>query len=266
MKKNICYLLLIGMLGGVLQSCQKWEEENSYTPFTTLFIENYENGYKIEIDGHKYASSSIKVPVTEGDNAFTLYNGDDETQFEGSFQLKPDRDTLVLFKINEEIPVALMRKEDLNEPKEEGKLKFRIVNSNSEIAELTNGEPFHLVFYQVLEQLSGPPARRKVVYHEKGDTVFNITNQLPETYQTIDITDNMDSPFGFDGRAQILKEDFSPVMVEGVEVFVTYNSIDINKGAHILYLSDVEGALFSFYPNIEPYWNFSVALQSAYSN
>ncbi|PRD46319.1 hypothetical protein [Sphingobacterium haloxyli] len=258
------YILFVAL--AICTSCEKGEVVNSYTPFTTLFIENYENSYKIEIDGHKYASGSIKVPVAEGENAFTLYNGDDEMQFEGSFRLKPDRDTLVLFKINEEIPVALMRKEDLNEPKEEGRLKFRIVNSNSEIAELTNGEPFHLVFYQVLEQLSGPPARRKVVYHEEGDTVFNITNQLPESYQIIDITDNMESPFGFRGRAQILKEDFSPVMVEGVEVFVTYNSIDINKGAHILYLQEATGSLYSFFPNIEPYWEFSVALQSAYSN
>ncbi|MBD1426932.1 hypothetical protein [Sphingobacterium arenae] len=247
-------------------SCEKGELVDNYTPFTTLSIENYVNGYKIEIDGHKYATQSIKVPIADNENSFVLYNAADEVEFEGSFQLKPDKDTLVLFKINDDIPSALMRKENLNEPKEEGKLKFRIVNSNSEITELTNGEPFHLVFYQILERLSGPPARRKVVYHEQGDTVFNITNQLPDTYQIIDITDNMESVFGFDGRAQILKEDFSPVTVEGVEIFVSYSSIDINKGAHILYLQESTGSLFSFYPNIDPWWNFDTTLLSAYSN
>ncbi|ULT26563.1 hypothetical protein KUH03_06830 [Sphingobacterium sp. E70] len=57
------------------------------------------------------------------------------------------------------------------ESRVEGKVKIRIVNGNNELNTLLGGKKFHLVFYHVVERLSGPPSRRRIVYSAKGDTL-----------------------------------------------------------------------------------------------
>lgn len=267
MHKSLYIIFYLIILITIFPSCEKGDKINTFTPFTNLVLENFENGYKLEIDGNIYSTSQVKIPTTGRESSFVLFNKEGEAEFEGNFAIKPDRDTLVVFKISDDIPVTVMRKESLNEPREEGKLKFRIVNSSNIIETLTDGKPFHLVFYQVVAKITGPPVRRNIVYHEQGDTVFNITRQLPDNYQSIDITDNLASPFRFEGRAQILKEDYSPVLKGGVEAYVDYGTltIDINKSVYILYLKEDEGSLYSFFPNIQPYWQFSNTLMSAFS-
>ena len=267
--RKIIYLFFYTVVGVLFTSCEKGEKVTSFTPFTNLVVDNLASGYTMEINGRHLVSNHVKIETITGESSVVLFNEDQDIEFEGTFTIKPDTDTLVFFKINDDIPASLLRKEALNEPGEEGKLKLKIINANKEISELLEGEPFHLVLYQLMARSVRPP--RTATYHEMGDTIKSITSTFPELYQSIDITDNNESNFGFSGRAQILKEDFTPLLFEEKPVFVSYDylNMDLNTGqTHgvvIALIPNEAGLEVGNYPNLPLFWQYN-KLEAFYRN
>ncbi|GHE23380.1 hypothetical protein [Sphingobacterium griseoflavum] len=256
------FYFVVGSL--LLYACAKGEHIDNYVPFTQLVVENAA-GLQLYVDNEPYVATGGRAyRVQAGRRTLGIYKGSEKI-VEGVFDIAEGRDTLTLLNLSDDIPPALVREEPL--PYEEGFINVRMVNTNKEIADLLDDEPFHLVFYQQQDFRVRPP--QAITFHEIGDTIRQVTSTIPNGYQRIDVSDNQQSIWGFTGRAQVLKADYTPLIYNGLEVFVSYaqGTIDMSRyHAFTLYITnDVLGTTTS-YSNTGPYWNFPDGFAVAVQN
>lgn len=258
-------LFFYSIVGLIFFSCQKGEQIDTYVPFTQLVIENA-TGLTLHVDNkpYKIAVGGNAYRVEAGKRTLGVYRGEEKI-VEGEFDIAEGRDTLTLLNLSDDIPPALVREEPV--PNEEGFLNIRMVNVNKEIANLVGNEPFHLVFYQQMDFRVRPP--QAITFHEVGDTIRNITSSIPNGYQRIDVSDNQNSVWGFTGRAKVLRSDYTPLIHNDLEVFVSYaqGAIDMfSYRTFTLYIpNDILGTTTT-YSNIGSYWNFPAGLSVAMQN
>jgi len=254
----------------IIFSCQKGEHIEIFQKFTNVFIKDLSiltgpDKGKLLIDDQTISIiNNETVKIIPGQKKFTLLDSMGNILFNETLSIGDNTDTLQYVKITDDIPPSLIKMKA--ETRVEGKIKIRIVNGNKELNTLLGGEKFHLVFYHVVERLSGPPSRRKIVYSATGDTLKNIGKTLPADYQflTLPSADVLFN-YGFYGRAQILKEDFKPLLINGMEAYYGYSIDYHNYGVLTSFTTNNSGTENSPASNVPPFWEFG-GLEVAFGN
>ncbi|GEM_PF-7086275 len=260
----------IVFLISIIFSCQKGEHVEIFQKFTNVFIKDLgiltgaDKG-KLLIDDQTISiSNNETVKIISGQKKFTLLDSTGNILFNDTLSIGENTDTLQYVKITDDIPPSLIKMKAEN--RVDGKIKIRIVNGNKELNTLLGGEKFHLVFYHVVERLSGPPSRRKIVYSVTGDTIKNIGKALPADYQLLTLPSaDVLFNYGFYGRAQILKEDFKPLLINGMEAYYGYSINYHNYGVLTSFTTNNSGVANSPAANIPTYWEFA-GLEIAFGN
>ncbi|GAA4167390.1 hypothetical protein [Sphingobacterium ginsenosidimutans] len=268
MKSQLIAFILF--LAFFIFSCQKGEHIETFQKFTNVFIKDINlligpDKGKLLIDEHAVSvNNNSIVKIISGEKKFTLLDSAGNIIFNETIIIKDNTDTLQYVKLTNDIPPSLIKMKA--ESRVEGKVKIRIVNGNNELNTLLGGKKFHLVFYHVVERLSGPPSRRRIVYSAKGDTLKNIGKTLPADYQSLTLPSaDVLYNYGFYGRAQILKEDFKPLLINGMEAYYGYSVDYHNYGVLTSFTTNNSGTANSPASNIPTFWEFN-GLEVAFGN
>jgi len=219
--KKTSYLFLITFISlcTIVFSCKKGVLVEDYQQFVRLTINGLEAGIDVYCDGKK-----IKLPhVPVGQvNLSLVQSSTGNSIFESEYNFTNNQ-TLYFFQEQ-----LLSNPQDTMEAVD-GTVQIRLANFSQKIS--PNGDPIHLVFQQSL----GIDWELFVnLFAEHTDTVRNVSTVFGNTYNLLKKEESPLTSNVYEARAKVLKEDESPLLIDGKEVYIWFSG---QSGSHSIFTS-----------------------------
>ena len=213
--KYFYHLILLTLLLSITSSCEKGENIESKTRFTTLQIQSLNNGLGIQslvYNGALISRSSegYLIPYT-GQDSITItvkYHGSKPT-ITKKIKINPSGTSTYMYYSNPVDSIATIGEHPLKDVKvPEGKILAKFIN-NSPL--LPKDKPIHLAFYG-FKDLN---AESEALYTEHPiDTIKNIGTSIPDTFSEFKANSS------YSWKAKILNADFTPFQHLGKNAYL----------------------------------------------
>ncbi|MGJ1204542.1 hypothetical protein [Sphingobacterium lactis] len=223
--KYFYHLILLPILLSITSSCEKGENIESKTRFTTLQIQSLNNGLGIQSLVYNGAlinnsSEGYLIPYT-GQDSITItvkYHGR-KPSITKKLKINPSGTSTYIYYSNPVDSIATIGDHPLKDIKvPEGKLLVKFIN-NSPL--LPKDKPIHLAFYDFRDW----NAESEALYSEHPiDTIKNIGTTIPDTFSEF-----KDYRTQYFWKAKILNADFTPYQHQGKNVYYYMRFYSLNN-------------------------------------